>query len=73
MTVLVVAVLLWFVGYLGHCAWRPWRECRKCKGRPRNYDSKGWRTFNDSCLWCSSSGRKRRWGSLLLGRGYGRL
>lgn len=73
MTVLVIAVAVWVAGYLVHCWWRPFRDCRRCDGKPRNYDPKGWRTFNHSCRWCGGTGSKRRWGSLLLGGGFGRL
>jgi len=67
---IALAVVLWAVGYLGYCYFRPWRVCLKCHGSPRNY-SKNRKTFNESCRWCGTSGKKRRWGSLLIGRGYG--
>lgn len=64
LVLLGVAVVVW----LGHSYLYPWTSCPLCKGNPRN-SSKG--SFNVWCKACRSSGRRRRLGARLLGRGFG--
>lgn len=73
MTNVLILLLVAAAAYIAHCWWRPFRDCPKCKGSSRNYDGRGWGTFNESCRWCGNSGRRRRWGSRLLGSGFGKL
>jgi hypothetical protein len=59
---------------LGWLAWsyrRPMTRCWLCKGSPRNFDSSGKNWSN--CLACGGSGRRRRLGAVLLGRGFGKM
>lgn len=56
------------VGWLAHSWRRPNTACLLCKGRKRNFGSgKSW----SFCLLCKGSGRRRRVGAVLLGRGFG--
>ena len=60
------------VGWLAHSWLFPWRKCWKCGGQPANFDASG-RNYNIWCWACGSTGKRRRWGSLLLRGGFGRL
>lgn len=46
----------------------PWRPCGACKGDPKRR-SRG--AFTVYCPLCRGSGKRRRWGARLLGRGFG--
>lgn len=59
------------VGWLFHSWRRPMTRCWWCNGSPRNYGSSG-RSWSN-CLVCGGSGRRRRVGAVLLGRGFGKM
>lgn len=68
MTNAVILLVIGLVVWLAH-SWRyPWKPCSWCSGNPTNR-SRG--AFNVRCWWCGSTGRRRRWGARLVGRGYG--
>lgn len=67
---LLVGVML-VAGWVVHSWRRPMTRCWLCKGSPRNYGSSGKSWSN--CLGCGGSGRRRRVGAVLLGRGFGKM
>lgn len=64
----VAAVAVWLI----HSWFRPYAKCWKCRGNPKNFSKSG-RSWNIRCLVCKSTGKRRRLGALLLGRGFGEL
>lgn len=68
--VLLLVGLTIVVWWLAHSYCFPWTECKVCKGTPKRRN-RG--VFNIYCPLCGGSGRRRRWGARLLGRGFGQL
>lgn len=57
------------LGWLWWSYRRPNTRCFACKGSPRKHDKSG-RNWS-YCLVCKGSGKRRRLGAVLLGRGFG--
>jgi len=69
MLALITAVAaLWVVAYLFSCWWLPYRPCGHCKGTGELHSTTFQGAFG-GCWRCGGTGRKRRAGAVLLGRG----
>lgn len=60
------------VGWLLFSWFRPWTKCEVCSGDPKNRGKSG-KSYNKHCWACKAKGERRRLGSLLLGRGFGKM
>ena len=58
--------------YLVHSYRNPITTCWRCKGDPRKRSWTGL-SWRESCRWCGTTGKRRRWGSRLLRGGLGKL
>lgn len=77
----VAAVLNWQAGVgtaVGVAGWllfswfRPWTRCEVCSGDTKNRSRSG-KSYNKYCWACQTRGERRRLGSILLGRGFGKM
>jgi hypothetical protein len=59
-------------GWLLFSWFRPLTKCNVCGGDPKNRSKSG-NSWNKYCPGCKSSGERRRLGSILLGRGFGKM
>jgi hypothetical protein len=69
-TRLTLAALLGAGVYAGACLFWPWTACEKCEGagKFRSPSGKNWRP----CPRCGGSGRKERFGAVVLRKLFGR-
>jgi hypothetical protein len=56
---LLLAAVIFGLGYLVHVRLYPWRNCPRCSGRKRNYSISAHR----DCRRYGATGRVRRWGA----------
>lgn len=66
----IIAVLIAGAGAYGYSLWRrPYRRCWWCKGAKVSEDTTAWRGTLGVCWVCHGSGKRIRWGVILLMRG----
>ncbi|MEV7264196.1 hypothetical protein AB0N38_11660 [Micromonospora aurantiaca] len=60
-------ILVALAGYALSCAIRPFRDCWLCEGKG-HHRSKRKRKLSRPCRWCSSTGKRLRYGRRLWNR-----
>lgn len=66
--VIILGLALWGGAYLISCALHPYIACGRCKGNKQLYSTSFEGAYGD-CWRCKGTGRKRRAGAKLIGRG----
>ena len=72
MTTLIVLGAAALVWWIGTSLYDPWVDCWWCNGSPKRRAKRQHKHYH-FCLICDATGRRRRFWSVVFGRGLGKL